>query len=477
MVRFFVFFCICLFQMEAYAEKKRIALIVANADYPESVGELSNTYADATAIAQSLDSAGFDEIIVIEDAGLVEFQAAIISFAQKLKQSGPQSVGFFYFSGHGASSENGGVRSNYIIPVDAEVTSVEALPILGISMRGVIDSFSAAGADSVFVVIDACRNSLPITATKGGASERGFTRVSARSGLFLAYSTSDGETAPDDGKFSKALAKQLSKPMQYAGRAFELAARETALNRRIDRLPYFVSGLQEDFCFVSCPVESASSSDEEDWIKLSSIEGEAGLRAYLFLHPDGKYSEEARRRLSSMDQSSPEEVLSDTTQIDAFDQTGALKSKVLTRLMRLENNLVELSITQHDRLSGDYSFKMLVNEPGTIIVFEVERDDGVDVVFPSGSSLIAGYTPRLFSMDRLFVPDPYKQGFSLTRDTKEGPMALAALHIPQIVEDDVLFSALKTDPTEAAMDFMDRILTSFCGGPDGNACSTAVLIE
>lgn len=43
---------------------------------------------------------------------------AVNAYARRLQAAGPNAVGFFYYSGHGASDG----RTNYLIPVDVKTT-------------------------------------------------------------------------------------------------------------------------------------------------------------------------------------------------------------------------------------------------------------------------------------------------------------------------------------------------------------------
>ena len=228
--------------------EQRYALLIGNEDYPASVGPLNNPHEDVARIKDALIAAGFPaaNIQVVNDATQSEINLAVAGFSSKLKKAGNEGIGFFYYSGHGGSAEASGVRANYLIPAKTPLTGSEQLPILGVPMSGLIDSLAAANAKAVFVVSDACRNTLPFTSTKGGATDKGMVRVVKRSGLFIAYATADGATAPDDGSFSRALATRLKQKGLTADRAFTLAFREVAKRRPGNALPFSTDGLTSD---------------------------------------------------------------------------------------------------------------------------------------------------------------------------------------------------------------------------------------
>ena len=242
----------CVLALPAFAEQ-RIALLIGNEDYPAEVGRLTNPHEDAKLIQASLESVGFDDIELVLDGDQGQINLAVARFISKLAAAGDEAVGFFYYSGHGASAEAGGVRHNYLIPARTPITGGEQLPILGVSLNSIVDSAALAQAKAVFVVSDACRNTLPWSTTKGNTG-KGFVPVQTRSGLFVAYATADGATAPDDGAFAKALAAQIPKGQQTASRAFELAFRDVARQRPGNELPFYSPGLLEDVCFEACPI-------------------------------------------------------------------------------------------------------------------------------------------------------------------------------------------------------------------------------
>ncbi len=248
MVRFLVAICLSVLGAMAASAEERFALVIGNEDYPATIGSLQRPHEDAGRIADALLQAGFPaaNITLLKDATQTEISLAVANLSSNLRRAGSESIGFFYYSGHGGSAEASGVRQNYLIPSKTPITGAEQLPILGIQVGGIIDSLSAANAKAVFIVSDACRNTLPFASSKGGDEDKGMTRVNARSGLFIAFATADGATAPDDGAFSTALAAQLARPGQTVDRAFTLALREVAAARPGNRLPFSVDGLRGD---------------------------------------------------------------------------------------------------------------------------------------------------------------------------------------------------------------------------------------
>lgn len=236
--------------------QERLALIIANSDYPGGiVRPLNNPLNDARVMREALIKAGFN-VTVEPNRGKEQMERATADFAAALRQAGPDTIGFFYYSGHGASADTGGRRRNYLLPAGTTISGSEQLPLLGVELERIIDSLAAARVKAVFVVSDACRNTLDIGANKGGSDEdRSFVPVPQRSGLYIAFATSAGETAPDDGVYATVLAKHITQSGITTDQVFTRTNRAVAERRRIERIPEVRDGLprsMDDFCFIGC---------------------------------------------------------------------------------------------------------------------------------------------------------------------------------------------------------------------------------
>jgi hypothetical protein len=108
----------------AAQEPKRLALLIGNETYTSEIGRLANPHNDVALLEQALKGLGFD-VMTVRDAGLGGLNRAVNGYVRRLQAAGPNAVGFFYYSGHGAS--DGG--TNYLIPVD--VKTAETGELLG----------------------------------------------------------------------------------------------------------------------------------------------------------------------------------------------------------------------------------------------------------------------------------------------------------------------------------------------------------
>lgn len=240
----------------------RLALLISNESYPSEVGRLSRPHEDVAVLADALRFTGF-EVTTERDLDRDGMYRAVEAFRERLAAAGDGVTGFFYYAGHGASVQGERDRANYLMPARASITNADDLRRDGVPLDFVLDQVRE-GLDAVrdgaaFIVSDACRNTLASAMGERGG-DRGFTVVRPRSGMFLAYSTTDGATAPDDGLFAETLSQQIRVPGTLASLAFIRTARDIAQERGDENaLPVIVPYLTRDFCFLGCADETATA--------------------------------------------------------------------------------------------------------------------------------------------------------------------------------------------------------------------------
>jgi uncharacterized caspase-like protein len=103
----------------AHAQKK-FALLIGNQDYSLEVGPLKNPINDINLVAASLRKIGFtkDNIQILPNATRKEILRAVDRYARALSEAGPDAVGVFYYSGHGAANKRD--NRNYLIPIEVK---------------------------------------------------------------------------------------------------------------------------------------------------------------------------------------------------------------------------------------------------------------------------------------------------------------------------------------------------------------------
>ena len=97
--------------------EKRVALLIGNEAYATEIGRLANLHNDVALLEQGLRELGF-EVVVERDAGHGSLTRAVNAYARRLQAARRNAVGFFYYSGHGATDGS----TNYLIPVDVKTT-------------------------------------------------------------------------------------------------------------------------------------------------------------------------------------------------------------------------------------------------------------------------------------------------------------------------------------------------------------------
>jgi hypothetical protein len=187
--------------------QSKFALVIGNGAYT-LVPALKNPVNDANDMEAVLKSLGF-QVDLIKDGTLQKMNDGVDRFRKRLAGD-PQSYGFFFYAGHGVQS-NG---SNYLIPVNANITSESNLRYEALEMQQVLDNIQEAENTLNIVVLDACRDN-PFGWSRG--SSRGLSVVSRQPpGSIVVYATSAGSTAADgtgqNGLFTSHLLNNLKNP-------------------------------------------------------------------------------------------------------------------------------------------------------------------------------------------------------------------------------------------------------------------------
>ena len=140
---------------------------------------------------------------------------AVNAYARRVRAAGPNAIGFFYYSGHGAADGGDQLPD----PRRREVGRDSELWDQSLRLTEITRKLKGeAGNATHFVVFDACRNTLKLkqAGTKAVVQSKGFVPVSQESGMLIAYATAEGELASDigagAGPYAKVLAEEIVKP-------------------------------------------------------------------------------------------------------------------------------------------------------------------------------------------------------------------------------------------------------------------------
>ncbi len=308
-------------QSAALAER-RVALVIGNGKY-ENAGVLANPTNDADAVADLFTKAGFDSVDRRRDLGVVEFKRAVREFVDRAASA---DVAVVYYSGHGL--EIGGV--NYLIPVDAKLTSVLDMDDEAVSLDRILVAAGHVKKLSL-IILDACREN-PFHPTADDARvTRGVSMGLAGVGptvadTLIAFAAKAGSVSYDgDGRnspFTTALVKYITQP----GLDIRLALGKVrddvlrATNHRQE--PYVYGSLGGDSVALvpantpappsvatlppaapspaAAPPANADADEASDYRTTERFASLDGWRAFLAVHPDGAYARLARAEVDKL---------------------------------------------------------------------------------------------------------------------------------------------------------------------------------
>lgn len=168
--------------------EQRVALVIGNSKY-ENTTPLANPDHDAQSVAQLLNSAGFD-VIAATDLTHNDMIEVMQDFSAKIAEHGPNTVAMIYYAGHGAQVAG----ENYLIPVDARITSPSDLVTNGIRLVDLMATLESIPSRLRIVMLDSCRNN-PFPSLDD--SSRGLAIVDAPLRSIVGYSTAPGAEALD----------------------------------------------------------------------------------------------------------------------------------------------------------------------------------------------------------------------------------------------------------------------------------------
>ncbi len=239
----------------------RVALVIGNAEYQQTGWALANPVTDARLVGDTLELLGFD-VVRVENATEEDMEVAFQTYGQKLTEGGKDTLGVFYYAGHGVQSQG----LNYLVPTDANAETEQDLWRQAPRLGDALQYINAAGNDVNFVILDACRNSPLPSATRG--LSRGLAPVGRARGLLIAYATEPGFTASDgvgvNSPFTEALVSVLPTTGLIAEQVFKRVADRVNVATEGAQTPFYNSGLTgEDICFANCEVEDGISSAEQ----------------------------------------------------------------------------------------------------------------------------------------------------------------------------------------------------------------------
>jgi hypothetical protein len=270
--------------------ERRIALVIGNGAYPSA--PLKNPINDARAMAAALRTLGF-EVMARENASQKDMNRAVSEFDQRLAGGG---VGLFYYAGHGVQ-----VRGrNYLIPVDAEISSENSVRNESIDVDQILDVISSGKNALNLVILDACRNN-PFERRFRAGAVGGLAQVEAPKGALIAYATAPGKVAADgdgaNGLYTAELLRAIEQPGLRVEDVFKrVRARVAALTDDL-QIPWEASSLVGDFYFRG---RGDTAFEAAFWQSIEGSRDPEDFRAYLEKYPGGQFATQADTQLRAL---------------------------------------------------------------------------------------------------------------------------------------------------------------------------------
>jgi hypothetical protein len=207
-----IVFCALVFTSASALAEERYALIIGNGAY-ENIDPLGNPSNDVKLVAEALQAVGFETTLLI-DANKRQMDDAARNFARKLDDAGRNTVGVFYYAGHGVSYEG----ENWLVPVAADIREGVDIEYGTVSANKVLRLMESARNATDIMILDACRNSpfrgFSLSGTR--AISAGMSQMDAPAGSYIAYSTAPGAVAYDGtgdfSPFAEAFAAEVRTP-------------------------------------------------------------------------------------------------------------------------------------------------------------------------------------------------------------------------------------------------------------------------
>jgi tetratricopeptide (TPR) repeat protein len=235
--------------------ENRVALVIGNSAYRHNA-PLVNPRADAETLAATLKRIGFKSVELKLDLGREQLIEALRRFAGDAAQADWAIV---YFAGHGL--QIGG--TNYLIPVDAKLSSDRDVSFEAVAMEHVLNAVDGARKLRL-AILDACRdNPFAKAMTRSLATRsigRGLAAVEPQRSTLVAFAARDGQVALDgtgsNSPYVSALIRHLETPGLEINLLFRKVRDEVLAKTGNDQEPFTYGSLSSEALYFR-PVAAA----------------------------------------------------------------------------------------------------------------------------------------------------------------------------------------------------------------------------
>lgn len=253
-------FCLLFFTSIAHAFEQvvpRYALVIGNANYQFS--PLKNPINDATDMSEKLTDMRYKVTLAV-DQSPEQMQAIVSEFYNSITE--PDAISVFYYAGHGIQADN----VNYLIPVNAEISSLASMQQQALSFNTILTQLGNAASQQNIIILDACRNnpfkidesqsasrSLAIIDSSVATLSAGLAPIKAPSGTLIAYATEPGSIALDgkgnNGTYTSALLRYIDNS-ETAEVLFKKVRKAVLKKTKKRQTPWEHSSLIDKFYFM-----------------------------------------------------------------------------------------------------------------------------------------------------------------------------------------------------------------------------------
>ncbi|MDA9493476.1 caspase family protein [Bradyrhizobium sp. CCBAU 11361] len=265
--------------------EQRVALVIGNSNY-KNAPQLVNPDNDAESMAKFLNSAGF-EVVAATDLTQNDMLRVVQDFSAKVSSRGPNTVAMVYYAGHGVQLAG----ENYLVPVDAKVSSPTELVNNSVRLVDVMSTLETIPSRMRIVILDACRNNPFPSINDAG---RGLAIVDAPNGSIVGYSTAPGAEALDGtgghSPYTQAflnVAREPNVPIEQLFKRVRLQVNQTTSGAQI---PWESSSLTSDFTFFGDTAVAANRAPVNAPVvqMASNLPSRSTRQAYDYVVSEGR---------------------------------------------------------------------------------------------------------------------------------------------------------------------------------------------
>ena len=271
--------------------EQRVALVIGNSNYVNAP-DLANPGNDAQSMAQLLNQAGF-EVVSATDLTHNDMLKVVQDFSARVAARGQNTVAMVYYAGHGVQLAG----ENYLVPVDAKITSPNELVSNSVRLVDVMATLESIPSRLRIVLLDACRNNPFKEVNDAG---RGLAIVDAPNGSIVGYSTAPGTEALDGtdehSPYTKAFLKLAPEPNVPIEQLFKRVRLEVNSTTDGKQTPWESSSLTSDFTFFGDTAVAANRAPIKAPVvqMASNLPSRSARQAYDYVLSEGspQYYEE-----------------------------------------------------------------------------------------------------------------------------------------------------------------------------------------